>query len=510
VTTRKGDIISAGWRDKTGRFSSRVSVRVCRVEGCDADLGRKQMGGGLCNKHYLRLRRTGTTDDPRPRCTVVAACRVDGCNAETHKRKLCRQHYLEQEATRRKDCSVAGCGRDARMRGMCGMHYSRWKRSGVVGNAAPKQRGPIADPRSSHPLYMYWRMFLVRSMEGARYVVCDRWKKDFWNFVADMGTRPTRGHTLIRIDRAGEYSPDNCMWATAAQRNSTYVKVVPLSALQNEIIKPGVERKLVPLALYRGTRSMGHIQRWWNFSIAMMKSECRDFSEGVFLSHNPEYSQLLGPERKVEYRGIHSFFSRLALNPKVTDNISGLSEYVRELCPNPFQLSPVDLYSANKSCAPWRIYRPKIQAPGNIKDTDVKTKDRMYPYVVHEPENPINRLTILVNSVVPRGIPLEFRADICQDLIVDLLAGDLAEDQLIGSPRKYVGQKMRQYKVHGYNEVSLETELIDVLQHDEARDQFDKFVENEIDTIGEDDDFKAYAKQALGQKFKVTSQKRAA
>jgi hypothetical protein len=49
--------------------------------------------------------------------------------------------------------------------------------------------------------------------------VCKYWYDDFISFVKDMGRRPTRLHTLERVDNSKDYIPSNCKWATRKEQS---------------------------------------------------------------------------------------------------------------------------------------------------------------------------------------------------------------------------------------------------------------------------------------------------
>ena len=50
--------------------------------------------------------------------------------------------------------------------------------------------------------------------------VCERWlgSDGFKNFLADMGTRPSRLHSIERRHNSEGYYPENCYWATRAEQ----------------------------------------------------------------------------------------------------------------------------------------------------------------------------------------------------------------------------------------------------------------------------------------------------
>lgn len=56
---------------------------------------------------------------------------------------------------------------------------------------------------------------------GRGIMVCERWLNSYENFLADMGRRPTKDHSLDRYpnNETGHYEPGNCRWATEKEQH---------------------------------------------------------------------------------------------------------------------------------------------------------------------------------------------------------------------------------------------------------------------------------------------------
>ena len=120
---------------------------------------------------------------------------------------------------------------------------------------------------SGTPLYCVWKTMRGRcsrpthnrykSYGGRGISVCDRWNS-FELFYEDMGIGYASGLTIDRIDKDGDYCPENCRWTTQKEqqrnrRNNALVNspwgMITISELSE---RSGLNRQTLESRHWRG------------------------------------------------------------------------------------------------------------------------------------------------------------------------------------------------------------------------------------------------------------------
>lgn len=151
----------------------------------------------------------------------------------------------------------------------CGKEYTataallRFKKSTISCGCKKKRSGGY----SSTPEYWAWNHMIQRCRIGSRdeknygdrgIAVCDRWVSSIFDFISDMGPRPSSLHSIDRIDNNLGYYKDNCRWATKSEqaRNRRTNRIITIDGRAQCLAKwaeeYGVEQYVILNRLKRG------------------------------------------------------------------------------------------------------------------------------------------------------------------------------------------------------------------------------------------------------------------
>lgn len=215
------------------------------------------------------------------------------------------------------------------------------------------------------------------------------------------------------------------------------MKTVSLDLLKAEIARPALGAYLEPLQRFRGSLSINRARAMWSFTNAMMLAECESLNEGTKLFQVGDLAHLCGFHAKaISSQSIDTFFNRLRLTPKVTAMVPGLQDYVSALNRWPFHLEEcgAEAFRLGRD-ATLKKLNGKVVAKlkADIRDPS----QSFYPFVVREPKKE-HELLLAVHAAVPKGINYKIRGDLCQDLLVAVIAGELTIENIPNELPKYL------------------------------------------------------------------------
>ncbi len=265
-----------------------------------------------------------------------------------------------------------------------------------------------------------------------------------------VGGDPTARTAIHYADgTAGSHDAADSLFPTM---RDAFEKAAAAKRVDQDLIPTAkAERDLMPLLLFNGSKSMGEIQGMWNFSRVLKTVGVRSLNEAVIVARESQrVRHLCGLHRPgigVQGGGLVSFARRLLSAPKVMALDPDLPDYLRELVPHTslFTLNPIARWS------PWsnQAWRRPHRGDGIVVP-------EVWPFASDGLAGVDGfDLVLLVDAAVPKTLPEVVRQEVCQDLLLAVLDGTIAAQDLVGSAGEFTAAVFRRYPIK-YGPLSLD------------------------------------------------------
>lgn len=248
------------------------------------------------------------------------------------------------------------------------------------------------------------------------------------------------------------------------------MQTASIDDVKERIATPHDEKQFIPLLLFRGNLKMGRAMSLWNFTLAMKDAEIPSLAMMAKIGReSPDLLHYCGLHHSLPLGSVRQFLSRVWSSPEMLRLEPGLRDYLGYAAAEDpcglFTLTPIARWSV-WSKQGWRRVRP-------ASSPEVP---QFYPFLLNAEPSPEHNLIMLVDGAVPRGIPEQMRADVCQDMIVGILSGELSEEHIADQAAAYVRSMYRRFPIKYGVSHSLDTprsadddrSFQDILDHRQA------------------------------------------
>jgi hypothetical protein len=216
---------------------------------------------------------------------------------------------------------------------------------------------------------------------------------------------------------------------------------------KDSAVKVGTEfsdAKLRPLQMFRGRMGMSAIRSHIGVFLSMLKAETRTRAE--ICKHSiahPDDVHFVGRHSPVNGTSLAMFICRLYAAPEMMPALDPhLKEYLDEFSHenriHHFELTKISA-EAFRTRWDWRLVKRPPKERGSAPPV------AEYPFIRQTPTDE-HALLMTIHDAVPKGIAAEIRGDLCQDLIVAVLSGEMKLANVGEEWRNYLKSCRKKYQ----------------------------------------------------------------
>lgn len=264
----------------------------------------------------------------------------------------------------------------------------------------------------------------------------------------------------------------------AAQRSAEPPTARSYERLKGRIAERRPDDWFIPMTLYVGNYTIGQAQANWNYLQALYELEVMSAHQAYKIGkESHDLLHICGRHAPMSGASLGSFIGRVIHSPEVWQTVEPLMrEYIQDFVAQQggnfsawtSARRRVSRYAAQgvKTRRTWRLdpsrkTRAQIKAEhealeAKIGAFDPSPKPAFWPFAVRQA--PDEHAMLHQIDALTRGIPEQWRQDVCQDLVVAVLSGEVS----LGNLQDALPEHLRRvFKMHPikYGEVSLDAPI---------------------------------------------------